>query len=1027
MNEDNNKNIISLDEKDIRTKESLFYDPSFSHGDIKYFVRPLICSVSTATDSFRCSTYSSANYMMTCPYNNTNDTCIENKITADGLKEKKEKYIKYIKCEEDYNKNLNYMCDNEYVDPYNISTIENEEEMFYSMFKNEKSNITNIEGNNNNNNKYPSNMCRHNLNMYANEYDDSKNFSSFFSNDNIYHNSISNNHIINEMPFCNRKDLKKNMNINNININNIKIKSNKIKNDQLFKQNEYEKDDINKINKQTYDVYKNDETYNDMMIKLMNDLNINDNYNNKEKKDPDEDKNIQDVIKNGNYFKDYISDVYNNLINENINDNKEKNNINKYNIFNNHIDNDNINSNDNYIYINKEEIDDDNKDKFSFWKSNLDLKKENNNIYDTCNVFINDNYNDHTHDNYYYNLKKEKKVSFDINKDKIIDHPYLIDTSYPFLLQNNIKDNQKDSLFNSCVDLNILYPNKFNEEIFYDSEDKDIMIDDDYKLRRGNIKVEEKENKTTDNETNVYNIDINKNSIMKEEEEENIKDNINLGTLSNCVPPKNDYININNYDDEEMEEGTNKKKIFPHIKENNNNNNYYYYMYCNSVKNNYNTYYNYNNVSDKSTIISENYIYKPKDIEYNDSSNYSNNLIYPVHNECNTYRDNTSLIDIKDQEPVICIKHECDNKDKINDMLYIDNCLNDKCININEEEEEKKKKNIFENMKTYNFLCNLLNDKKEDFRDNNNLYYEDCNNEYITSQTYFEENNNMNEYCHNNQYNQYNQYNNNYTYDNCLFEENMIYPENYNNIIEDEEEEKDKDIILKKKKSLAKYTLIVNVPPNTTRKDLMTVFSQFGNVDLTMVVCDKESRHPNKEWTATSGYSFVRFSTNIEARKTLTAATCGLIKIRGSKVRATWAKKDSYSKREKDIVFKIPSSILIINIQEFICCICKIYLSYQPILFPCCFVSSCSDCFTNYIINDINQQNFKCPNCNIILNDKIIKLDKHAKGTLALLYKYYSNIKVKCPHTGCIWIGYHYQYVNHFISCKYNIPQEIKT
>ncbi|KYN96656.1 hypothetical protein PRSY57_1130500 [Plasmodium reichenowi] len=1169
MKEDNTNNDISLGEKDISRKESPFYDTSIAHRDVKHFVRPPICSVSTATDSFRCSTYSNANYM-TCPYMNSYETCTENNIPVHGLREKNGKYKE---CEEDDNKDLNYMCDNVYVDPYNISTIEKKDDIYFSMFKNEESNIKNKESNHNNS-KYPFNSCTKDMKICANEYNDSKNFSSFLSKDSIYPNSISKNHMSNKIPFYNKEILKNiniNINNNNNNNNNIKMKRNTINNDEIFKQIAYEKNVINKINKPTYDLFKkdekypylpNDEKYNDMMIMLMSGLDIKDNYNNicdnnnnKEKKNPVDDKNIQDVNKNGNYFKDYISDVYHKLINENINNNKEINNINNYNIFNNYIDNDNINSNDNYIYMNRENNQDVDKNTFSFGKSNLNFKKENNNIYDTCKVFINkdykedilgnnniedilgnnniedilgnnniedilgnnniedildnnniedildnnniedildnnniddildnnniedildnnniedipynynkeyifdnnniedipynynkeyifdnnnniedtfDNYNnDNTFTNhYFYNLKKGKKVSFDINinKNKIIDHSFSINESYPFFLQNNIKDNKKNSLHNPCVDLNI-YPNDLNEVIFHDSEDKNILIDDDYKLKREDVKIDEKENKRPDDDTN-------KNSIIQKEE--NIKDNINQLILSNYITHKNDYININNIDDEKMIKGFHKKEIFSYIKENdddnnnNNNNNKYYMDSNNNVKNNCNTcYYNYNNGWwDKSPILSENYISNHNNIQYNFSSNYSNNVIYPLHNESYTHEEKSSLEDIKDEEPLVFVKHEYDNKNKLNDMVCLDNCLCDTCVSINEEllsNEEKNKKNIFENMKTYNFLCNLLNDKQDDFTDNNN--------EYITSQSCFEENNNMNEYYHNNEYNNINDTYDNYIfdninqeYDNSPLEENIIYPESYNNILQ--HKKKDKDIIIKKKKSLAKYTLIVNVPPNTTRKDLMNVFSQFGNVDLTMVVCDKESRHPNKEWTATSGYSFVRFSTNIEARKTLTAATCGLIKIRGSKVRATWAKKDSYSKREKDIVLKIPSSILMINIQEFNCCICKIYLSYQPILFPCCFVSSCSDCLANSIMNDINQQNFKCPNCNIILNDKIIKLDKNVKGTLALLYKYYSNIKVKCPHTGCLWIGYHYQYLNHFISCKYNIPHEIQT
>ncbi|EUD67168.1 hypothetical protein C922_02318 [Plasmodium inui San Antonio 1] len=222
-------------------------------------------------------------------------------------------------------------------------------------------------------------------------------------------------------------------------------------------------------------------------------------------------------------------------------------------------------------------------------------------------------------------------------------------------------------------------------------------------------------------------------------------------------------------------------------------------------------------------------------------------------------------------------------------------------------------------------------------------------------------------------------------------------------------------------KSLAKYTLIVNVPSNTTRKDLLSVFSKFGNVDLTMVVCDKKSRHPNKEWTATSGYAFVRFSTNMEARRTLNAACAGGIRIRGSRVRATWAKKDSYSKREKEITFKIPSSILLINIDEFICSICKINLSYEPILFPCCYSSCCSDCLRGYLVLHAVRPNIQCPSCSVHLSDGLIKIDEHSSGVMALLYKIHSNVKIKCQNDNCKWVGSQNQYVNHFFSCKFGL------
>ncbi|SCP04648.1 conserved Plasmodium protein, unknown function [Plasmodium ovale] len=219
------------------------------------------------------------------------------------------------------------------------------------------------------------------------------------------------------------------------------------------------------------------------------------------------------------------------------------------------------------------------------------------------------------------------------------------------------------------------------------------------------------------------------------------------------------------------------------------------------------------------------------------------------------------------------------------------------------------------------------------------------------------------------------------------------------------------------KNGSAKFTLIVNVPPNTTRKDLMSVFSKFGNVDLTMVVCDKQSRHPNKEWTATSGYAFVRFSTNEEAERTLNATMSGIVRIRGSRVRATWAKKDSYSKKEKDIIFKIPSSILIIDIKELICCICKVNLSYQPILLPCCYSSCCSDCLRNYFMKWGYEKNFKCPNCFLFFSQSIIKIDKHSKGVMALLYKIHCHIKVRCPNMYCKWTGFQNQYLGHFFTC----------
>ncbi|EZG81687.1 putative RNA recognition motif protein [Gregarina niphandrodes] len=95
----------------------------------------------------------------------------------------------------------------------------------------------------------------------------------------------------------------------------------------------------------------------------------------------------------------------------------------------------------------------------------------------------------------------------------------------------------------------------------------------------------------------------------------------------------------------------------------------------------------------------------------------------------------------------------------------------------------------------------------------------------------------------------------------------------------------------------AQFTLIANVPYDTVRQDLVTEFRRFGRVELAMVVCDEASRHPHKEWTSTAGYAFVRFSKRAEAAAAIQAASMGLVAIRGVRVRADWARKDSYAKR----------------------------------------------------------------------------------------------------------------------------------
>lgn len=49
-----------------------------------------------------------------------------------------------------------------------------------------------------------------------------------------------------------------------------------------------------------------------------------------------------------------------------------------------------------------------------------------------------------------------------------------------------------------------------------------------------------------------------------------------------------------------------------------------------------------------------------------------------------------------------------------------------------------------------------------------------------------------------------------------------------------------------------------------------------------------------------SGYAFVRFSKSSEAAAAVAAAASGTVRLRGSRVRATWAKKDSLPKHSNE-------------------------------------------------------------------------------------------------------------------------------
>lgn len=176
-------------------------------------------------------------------------------------------------------------------------------------------------------------------------------------------------------------------------------------------------------------------------------------------------------------------------------------------------------------------------------------------------------------------------------------------------------------------------------------------------------------------------------------------------------------------------------------------------------------------------------------------------------------------------------------------------------------------------------------------------------------------------------------------------------------------------------KRKALYTIIVNVPPTTTRQDLVNCLRRFGTIGLAMVVCNKKNRHPSKEWTATSGYAFVRFTSHQVAKRALKSVEYGLVSIQGCRLRGTWAKKDSYSKGSSKVISVPRSSVISENISDilrthvteadpklkllaealiernatWVCSLCEVHVVYKPLVTPCAHIF-CGDCLYNYIL-----------------------------------------------------------------------------
>ncbi|KAF8819434.1 hypothetical protein IE077_001030 [Cardiosporidium cionae] len=216
----------------------------------------------------------------------------------------------------------------------------------------------------------------------------------------------------------------------------------------------------------------------------------------------------------------------------------------------------------------------------------------------------------------------------------------------------------------------------------------------------------------------------------------------------------------------------------------------------------------------------------------------------------------------------------------------------------------------------------------------------------------------------------------------------------------------------------AQYTLIVNVPFATTRQDLLACFEHYGCIDMATVVCDSRYRYPHKEWTATAGYAFIRFTKREHAQRVLDEQV--FIKIRGCRIRATWAKKDSYAKQEKENFLKIPEDLISSKYPEFVCSLCS-YLIQDPIVTPCGHMH-CYECFTRwmnensdlfFIFNPETHNRHKCPRCRKMFSEsELIRLNGEYIGPLSVVYRLLSNLEVQCP-THCGWKGQYSQFQKH--------------
>lgn len=120
------------------------------------------------------------------------------------------------------------------------------------------------------------------------------------------------------------------------------------------------------------------------------------------------------------------------------------------------------------------------------------------------------------------------------------------------------------------------------------------------------------------------------------------------------------------------------------------------------------------------------------------------------------------------------------------------------------------------------------------------------------------------------------------------------------------------------------------------------------------------------------------------------------------------------------------------NTGMFKCALCGC-LARRPKITTCCQQVYCGPCFDQWL-----QRSDSCPNCQMpaIVGDgstggcgeqRVKKLDHNSTGVQAVLWRVYSNLRVRCAHRNCIWVGDMVSYEQHCRECLFGVRDQRPT